>query len=56
MTGKELLLILLTKLTNEELKREISMEGCDCTGSCNSVSIYSGKITLQRDITGDFKP
>lgn len=49
MTGKELLNI-LQGLTEEQLAREISTEGCDCDGDVGSVSLDEpGYIYLERE-------
>lgn len=48
LTGQELLDELLT-LTPEELKLEVTLEGCDCAGDLGGVSIdtyYDGSSSI----------
>lgn len=47
MTGKQLLEA-LQKLSPEDLDREVTMEGCDCNGDCDSVEVFNGDIWLNR--------
>lgn len=47
MTGKELL-EKLKDLSDEDLEKQVHMEGCDCYGICGEVYVDGQEINLNR--------
>lgn len=55
LTGKKLLMILMT-LSQEDLKKQVRVEGCDCINDAKSVDIDHNNIDILRDNSGKYKP